>query len=128
MMKVYQKEIIVTRADLDELDHVNNIRYVRWIQDISRDHWTRVAPADFRQKYVWVVRRHEIDYRKPAFLDDLIEVKTFIAESRGSFSTRIVEISCQGDPLVHARTKWCLLDATSLRPQRIPRDIANLFS
>lgn len=128
MKKGYQKEITVSPADLDELNHVNNIQYVHWIQEISREHWTGIAPREFREKYIWVVRRHEIDYRNPAVLNDRIQIYTFIEQSRGPLSTRIVEMSVLGTPLIHARTQWCLLNASTLRPQRVPEEIAKLFA
>lgn len=127
MMKIFQKEITVIPEDLDELNHVNNIRYMHWIQEISREHWTAVAPLEFQKRYVWVVRRHEIDYRNPAILHDRIQLKTFIEQSRGPLSTRIVEMYSRGASLIHARTQWCLLDASTLSPKRIPEAIANLF-
>ena len=49
--------------DIDELGHVNNAVWVSWIQDIAVAHWRAVAPADQVDAYVWVVVRHEIDYR-----------------------------------------------------------------
>ena len=38
-MKVLEKEIIVSKNDLDELNHVNNIKYVNWILEIAKIHW-----------------------------------------------------------------------------------------
>ena len=54
--------ITAIEADIDELGHVNNAVWVRWIQDIAVAHWQAVAPAEHRDSYVWVVTRHEIDY------------------------------------------------------------------
>lgn len=55
--------ITAAAEDIDELGHVNNAVWVRWIQDIAVAHWDAVAPAEHRETMVWVVTRHEIDYR-----------------------------------------------------------------
>jgi hypothetical protein len=48
--------------DIDELGHVNNAAWVRWIQDMATAHWRAVADPAHVDAYVWVVTRHEIDY------------------------------------------------------------------
>jgi acyl-CoA thioester hydrolase len=61
-VKAFEKTITATEADADELGHVNNAVWVRWIQDMATSHWEKVAPAEHRDRYIWVVTRHEIDY------------------------------------------------------------------
>ena len=129
-MKQYSKTIRVTRADLDEMQHVNNVRYVQWIQEISREHWLEVAPRDLAEKSVWVVRKHEIEYKGAAVLDDLITITTFIAATKGPLSYRAVEMHLEktGALLLRSRTAWCLLDSDTLQPVRIPRELDALFA
>lgn len=128
-MEVFTKTIVVTQDDLDELQHVNNVRYVHWIQEIAREHWLNVAPPDLIRSAVWVVRRHEIDYKAPALLGETIRVRTFIADTKGPLSTRVVEMFHQHNnkPVLRSRTTWCLLDAVTLRPVRISDIISALF-
>ncbi len=128
-MEVFTRIIQVTSADLDELQHVNNVRYVHWIQEIARDHWLSVAPPELINTAVWVVRRHEIEYKAPALLGETIRVRTFIADTRGPLSTRVVEMfHHENNSLVlGSKTTWCLLDAATLRPMRISDEISNLF-
>lgn len=128
-MDVFTKIILVTQDDLDELQHVNNVRYVHWIQEIAREHWVSVAPPDLIRSAVWVVRRHEIDYKAPALLGETIRVRTFIADTKGPLSTRVVEMVHQHNnkPVLSSRTTWCLLDAETLRPIRISDKISALF-
>ena len=38
-VSTYQKMIVVKPADIDELDHVNNVVYLSWVQDIAKEHW-----------------------------------------------------------------------------------------
>jgi acyl-CoA thioester hydrolase len=128
-MKRYNKTIKVVEADLDELQHVNNVRYVHWIQEISREHWLKVAPPDFAEKAVWVVRKHEIEYKDAAVLGDEIEISTYIAGNKGPLSYRVVEMHLANTRaiLLRSRTAWCLLDSKSLQPVRIPAEIDTLF-
>ena len=56
----FQQRRTATAADIDELGHVNNAVYVRWIQDIATAHWRAVAPASAQEDHIWVVVRHEI--------------------------------------------------------------------
>lgn len=129
MMKVFEQIITVSQEDLDDLNHVNNVRYVQWIQEISKKHWEYVAEGNLRQSFIWVVRNHNITYHKAAFLGDSIAVKTYIEDSDGALSTRVVEMhnAVTGDLLLQSKTAWCLLNATSLKPMRISGEISSLF-
>ncbi len=69
---VHQFEFRVSPADIDRLGHVNNVTFVRYVQDAAVSHWQSVAPPDVQSAVVWVCRRHEIDYLKPAFADELL--------------------------------------------------------
>jgi hypothetical protein len=66
----FELPIGVQEADIDELGHVNNVTYVRWVQDAAVAHWTAAAPAAERARLLWIVLRHEIDYRQAAHLGD----------------------------------------------------------
>lgn len=65
-MKTFQ--FTVTKEDLDELNHVNNIRYIQWIQDIAKAHWQQIATDDIYNSYFWVVRKHVVAYKASAHL------------------------------------------------------------
>ena len=56
--KIYEETLVVTKEDLDDLDHVNNVRYVQWMEDIAKSHWEKTAPRDVQDKYLWMVVRH----------------------------------------------------------------------
>lgn len=127
-MEFYQKTIRVAPEDLDELEHVNNIRYLEWVQDISGEHWKLKAPEAIKEEVVWVVLSHNISYKKAAFLGDELVLKTHVASNLGVTSKRIVEISHpERGLLVRSETDWCLLNAGTLKPMRIPDSIKQLF-
>jgi len=128
-MKTYSEVFDVVPSDLDDLNHVNNIRYVEWIQEISKRHWNLVTTEAIQQSLIWVVRNHNITYHKSAVLGNTMLINTYIAENQGPISTRVVEIKNKetNELLVKAVTEWCLLDAQTFRPKRVPEEIQALF-
>ncbi len=128
-MEFYHKTIQVQPEDLDELQHVNNVRYLEWIQEVSREHWQACVAEEFRENVAWVVRSHHIEYKGEARLGDQIQVKTFIAETRGAISVRAVEMRLAGSDqlLLQSRTEWCLLNMESFKPMRISEEIRSFF-
>lgn len=126
----YEKIIEVKAEDLDDLEHVNNVRYVQWIQDISKEHWQSNAPLDMRKNVAWVVMTHHIVYKNAAKLGDFIRISTHIAESKGAVSVRVVEMHNDKTDqlLVRSSTEWCLLNAESFKPMRISEDIKKVFN
>lgn len=117
---VYVHEIIVSQNDIDELGHVNNIVYVRWVQEAAAAHWNHLADEGTRSENAWVVVRHEVDYLAPALITDEVIAKTWVGESGGAKSIRYVDIcSKTGKIFAKAKTTWCLLNAQNMRPKRI---------
>lgn len=128
-MKIFDQEVIVKAEHIDELQHVNNVVYVQWVQDVAKAHWESLAPKDVQEKYIWMVLRHEIDYSGQAMEGDVLVAKTWVAWSEGVKSERHVEIRNKetSKVIVNAKTLWCLLDAQSKRPKRIEEDITSVF-
>jgi acyl-CoA thioester hydrolase len=120
---------VVTEEDLDDLEHVNNVRYVQWIQDISKAHWQSRAPETMRMEAIWVVKQHLIEYKNSAKLGDTILMSTYIAKSEGAISTRVVQMIDQHSkaPLLRSETQWCLLNAATLKPMRISEKVSSIF-
>ncbi len=129
-MQTYSRIFSVQQNDLDELNHVNNIRYIEWIQEVSKEHWVQATSPEIREQLIWVVKNHNITYNKSAVLGDMLQISTYIAESKGPISKRVVEIKNNktGDLLVKGITEWCLLDAKTFRPKRVPETIQQLFN
>ena len=115
-------------ADIDELGHVNNAVYVRWIQDVATAHWQAVARPEDVARYVWVVTRHEIDYRRPTLEGEAVTLTTWVGTPRGARFDRFVEIADTAGRLrVQATTIWALVDLASGRAIRVPADVAAPF-
>lgn len=128
-MKTYTLQKTVAQTNLDDLNHVNNVQYLYWVQEMAQLHWESVCEPEWAERYIWVVRSHHIEYFKPAVLGDVLELTTYVRESAGPISVRIVEFRKAGSPeiTVSCTTRWCLLDADTFRPLRIPEDLAERF-
>jgi len=128
-MRTYEINIIVAEDDLDEMNHVNNVRYLQWVQDIAKKHWLALAPENFIRNYAWVVLSHHIEYKNAALLGDPVKIQTYITSSEGVTSIRMVEMyhSKTGKLIAKAESKWCLLNASTGKPTRIPQEITDLF-
>ena len=121
--------ITASEADIDELGHVNNAVWVRWIQDIATAHWQAVAPVEHQSAYIWVVTRHEIDYLRAVLPGETVTGRTWIPDApRGARFDRAVEFTGEdGKVRVRARTTWAILDKASGRPLRVPAAVATPF-
>jgi acyl-CoA thioester hydrolase len=121
--------ITATPADIDELGHVNNAVWVRWIQDIATAHWEAVAPPEDQAAYVWVVTRHEIDYRGNVSAGEKVMGETWVPEPpKGARFDRHVRFTgADGKVKVEAVTTWALLDRATGRLLRVRPELAAPF-
>ena len=119
--------LAIAPGDIDFMGHVNNSVYLQWVQEAVIAYWQRIAPADAVARHLWVATRHEITYRRPAFLDDTI-VASVVAEgvqgARAFFSTLITRGE---EVLAEVKSSWCCLDAATLKPARLARDVVRRF-
>jgi acyl-CoA thioester hydrolase len=120
---IYEHILKVAEADIDELNHVNNVVYFNYLQQAAMAHWYSSVPTEISDSMRWVVKKHEIEYFKPAFLGDEIIVKTWVDNFSGVTSDRHYEIYKDHILLVKARTLWVALDPVSMRPKRVPADL-----
>ena len=129
-MKKYSIEYIVQSTDIDELNHVNNIRYVELVQDISKNHWFKeidgIIPA---KKYIWVIATHHLDYFRSAYLNEKLEIETYVRDFDGKYSNRVVNVRKieSGKLLFKALTKWCLIDVELQKSTEVTDEIASIF-
>ena len=126
----FEIAISVEPADIDELGHVNNVAYLRWVQDVAVAHWRAVAAAEDQARLRWLVVRHEIDYKHPAFLGDRIVAKTWVGTASRIRFERHTELLRTTDRclLAKARTLWCPIDAATGKPISVGPDVRARFS
>ena len=123
----FEHSLIVKAEDIDRQGHVNNVRYLQWIQDIAVAHWLSRASDEQKAQIVWVVMRHEIDYLRPAFENEEIVVATWVGEPQGAKWERFTEIRRGDKILVKAKSIWVALDSKTLRPRRVTAEIKETF-
>jgi acyl-CoA thioester hydrolase len=100
------------------------------VQDAATAHWQALASTEDQAAIVWVVMRHEIDYKAPAFGDDEILLRTWVGTASRLTFERHTEI-CRGRDrqlLAQARTLWCPISTATRRPTRVPPEVRERFS
>lgn len=115
--------------DIDILGHVNNAVWVKWIQDVAVAHWDAVAPQEHRDAFIWVVTRHEIDYRGNVSVGETVVGETWVPDPpRGARFDRHVRFTgTDGSVKVEAKSTWALIDRTTGRLMRVREEIAAPF-
>ncbi|MEL7198692.1 MAG: thioesterase family protein [Pseudomonadota bacterium] len=113
--------------DIDFMGHVNNARYLNWVQDAVLSHWKKLAPPDDVASKAWVALKHEITYRKPAFLDDEVIAQTVLERYNGARAFYRTVIRRGEDVLAEVQSSWCCIDAKTLRPARIGEHLREFF-
>lgn len=128
-MAAFEQTILPAPGDIDELGHVNNAVWVRWVQDIATAHWSAVARAEDQAAYVWVVVRHEIDYLGNVGPGEAVTARTWISDMpKGARFDRNVEFTnAVGKVVVRAKTTWAMIDKASGRIARVRAEIAAPF-
>jgi len=125
----FTRAITATEADIDELGHVNNAVWVRWIQDVAVEHWHAVATPEQHAAYVWMITRHEIDYRGNVRAGETVTAETWVPEPpKGArFDRHMRFTGADGRAKVEAVTTWALLDRATGRLLRVPPELAAPF-
>jgi acyl-CoA thioester hydrolase len=125
----YDHPVLASEADTDANGHVNNVVYLRWVQEAAAAHWTAVAAADVRAAVSWVVVRHEIDYKRPAFPGDALVARTWVDAVTAATTERYCEIlrGEGGELLAKSRTIWCAIDPRTGKPRRIDPRVRTYF-
>ena len=117
----------VEPSDIDHMGHVNNSVYLKWVQDAVVKFWETVAPAEAVASHLWVALQHQITYRRPAFLDDVVAADVVAEGMAGARAMFTTVIKRGEDVLAEVRSTWCCLDSATRRPARLAREIVARF-
>ena len=123
----YHYPIGILPADIDHMGHVNNSVYLKWVQDAVVRYWETLAPPEAVARHLWVALSHEINYRRPAFLDDVVVADVIANRVEGAKAFFTTVIKRGKEVVAEVTSSWCCLDAVSRRPARLARDIAAKF-
>ena len=129
---IYVDLRVVCEEDLDELNHVNNLQYLRWTLKTASAHSKHVGwpSARYRQSGTgWIVRSHKITYKLPAQLGDEVVIRTWLADLDRVSALRKYEIVRKLDDRVYAiaETRWVFVDLITLKLTPIPDEVRAAF-
>lgn len=118
----------VETHEIDDLNHVNNVVYVSWANDIAVKHWRTTATPQMLETYDWFMLKHCVTYKKPALLGDTILVKTQTGRATNVRYERLIEIYNKntGDLLATSVSDWCAIDKNG-RPAHISDELRAIF-
>lgn len=143
----------VRHYEADALGHVNNAAYLHYLEQAAIEHSAAIGLTFERFRELgglYVVRRHEIDYLRPAAPGDVLQVVTWpialqasrairgYAVYRHPASTDVganvpndrflnVDEEPTGEVVVQAQTIWVWVDPASGRPRRVPNEVYEAF-
>ncbi|MRR16530.1 MAG: acyl-CoA thioesterase [Deltaproteobacteria bacterium] len=127
MQQIYRYELVVPKEAEDQNGHVNNVEYLRWMQDAAIRHseTTGGTAAMNAAGATWVVRTHRIEYLKPAFAGDRVVVVTWVSNFRRVQSLRKYRIIRPADKalLAEGETDWVFVDAQKGTLRSIPKEL-----
>ncbi|MFW2371952.1 MAG: acyl-CoA thioesterase [Gammaproteobacteria bacterium] len=126
----YEIEIEIRPSDIDQLGHVNNVVYLKWVQDVATAHWYASATDEQKASLLWVVTKHEIEYKRPAFVQDVVIASTWVGKANHRFFERHTELRRKSDGklLAKATTLWAPVDMNTKKPVEVGQDVYEMFS
>jgi len=132
MPRIYLRSLAVPDDVIDANDHVSNLAYLRWMQEVATEHST--AQGWPLERYVkegagWVVRSHWIEYLRPAHAGDAISIFTWVADFSRSTSRRkyLFYRAREEEVLAKAETLWVFVSLRSGAPARITETLRSAF-
>ncbi len=129
-MKLYNKNISIDEKAIDLNRHVNNVKYVEWMNDVVLEHSSKVGDTIEYQKehgYMWVAKSHHIDYISSSYEGDELVLKTWVEEYKKTASIRHYEFIKEDKVIVKAQTVFVCLNLQTLRPIKIPEDTVKFY-
>lgn len=132
MSITHSRTFRVRHYECDAYGHVNNVNYLRYMQETAFDAAAAVG-YDSRHfehsQHVWLVHETDIEYLHPLRYNDSVTVKTWVQDFRRTRSRRAYELTRESDGLSVARatTDWVYIDSTTGRPAAIPPEMIAAF-
>jgi len=124
---MFRHPIAIDPADIDQMGHVNNATYLKWVQEAVVDYWRSVAPPDAVARHLWVALKHEITYLRPTFLQDVVVAEVIAEKVEGARAMFTTVVRRGEEVLSEIKSSWCCLDAVTHRPARLAREVVARF-
>jgi acyl-CoA thioester hydrolase len=130
--RIFSHHFTVGDDAIDVNRHVNNLVYLRWMQEVATAH--SAAQGWTLERYLaagagWFVRSHTIEYLRPAFLGEALAVHTWVSgfTPRSSPRRYLFVRPADGAPIAKAETLWVFVDFATGRPVAIPPAVEAAF-
>ena len=124
---MFRHPVAIQPADIDQMGHVNNAVYLKWVQEAVVDYWNSVAPPSAVAGHLWVALKHEITYLRPTFLQDNVVAEVIAEKVEGARAFFHTVLRRGDDVLSEISSCWCCLDAATKRPARLALDVVGRF-
>ncbi len=148
--QVCESFVRVRFHEVDALGHVNNAAYLNYLEQAAIDHATLLGLDLERLRGlggVFVARRHEIEFLRPAHAGDELRIVTWLGEPRGARVERRYlvfrrdgfgvsapltgRLVCAGEvdfeeeeQIIQAMTEWVFATEQG-QPRRIPNEVVS---
>jgi len=132
MSGIYRHRLIIDPEAIDANGHVNNVEYVRWMQEAAVAHSAARGLNDALYTELgstWVARSHFIEYLRPAFVGEELVVETWIVDFGRSRSQRRYRFLREADgcELARAETLWVYVSRETGKPLPIHQRVIEKF-
>lgn len=119
MSLIFEKQIKITEEYIDLNNHVNNVQYVKWVEEIAGEHWDSVKNKLGFPDDIWMLLDHHIQYKKQVYLGDVVTIKTYPRSPEGIRQPRKVEFYCNDILVVDSLTLWVFIDKETQKIKRL---------
>jgi acyl-CoA thioester hydrolase len=119
--------LAIVSDDIDFMGHVNNSIYLKWVQEATIAHWQRFASPSAVAAYLWIALKHEVTYRRPAFLRDQLVASVVLDKVRRESAFYEATIRRGDEVIAEVKSRWCCVEASSRKPVRVADDVMECF-
>ena len=124
---MFRHPVAIDTSDIDEMGHDNNATNLKWVQEAVVDYWRSIAPPEAVARHLWVALKHEITYRRPTFLQDVVVAEVIVEKVEGARAMFTTVVRRGEEVLSEIKSSWCCLDAATRRPARLAREVVGMF-
>jgi acyl-CoA thioester hydrolase len=133
MGPIFKYNLCVQQKDIDSLGHVNNEVYLRWLIEAATAHSDSLGfhlSRYIEMGQVFVVRRHELEYLLPTYLNEDLIVETWAEKFEGARANRQYKIIRTRDSkvILTGKTLWVYIDMKTGRPMNVPENIQQAYT
>ncbi len=131
-MRKFNHIFLVNKEDIDFNGHVHNVTYLSWMIDAATKHSESVGfgyEKCLELGGTWVAKSHTIEYKKPSFANDELQMETWVEEIGKVMSVRRYVLTRPSDKVLicEGKTEWVFVDSKKMRPMKIPEMIIEGF-